>query len=227
MIVATPGRLMGHMWRHTIRLENLIYGSDEVDEMLNMGFREDIDIILKSVPEERQTVLFSATMSREILAITKKYLTDPIRVQITKSQITVPSIRQYYLEVSQENKIDVLARLIDINNFKLSMVFCNTKRRVDELTHEMIARGYQAEGLHGDRSSPRDRVMGSLNGQAEILATDVPARGLILKMWKLSLILVFLGLEYYVHRISGPEEPTGKAYLFLCRSSGDKSSVKL
>ena len=140
IIVATPGRLMDHMRRHTIRLEHLEYMVlDEADEMLNMGFREDIDKILESVPEERQTVLFSATMSRGILEIMKKYLTDPVKVQITKTQITVPSIRQYYLEVSQENKIDVLARLIDVGNFKLSMAFCNTKRQVDELTQEMIA----------------------------------------------------------------------------------------
>ena len=99
---------MDHMRRHTIRLEHLEYMVlDEADEMLNMGFREDIDKILESVPEERQTVLFSATMSRGILEIMKKYLTDPVKVQITKTQITVPSIRQYYLEVSQENKIDV------------------------------------------------------------------------------------------------------------------------
>lgn len=176
IIVATPGRLMDHMRRHTIRLGELQYMVlDEADEMLNMGFREDIDTILESVPEKRQTVLFSATMSREILAITKKYLTDPVQIQITKSQITVPSIRQYYLEVSRENKIDVLARLIDVNNYKLSMVFCNTKRQVDELTHEMVARGYEAEGLHGDmKQSQRDRVMESFkNGRTEILiATD-------------------------------------------------------
>lgn len=148
IIVATPGRLMDHMRRRTIRLDHLQYMVlDEADEMLNMGFREDIDTILESVPEERQTVLFSATLSKEILAITKKYLTDPVKVQITKTEITVPSIKQFYLEVNEGNKMDVLARLIDVNDFKLSMVFCNTKRRVDELTHEMVARGYQAEGL--------------------------------------------------------------------------------
>ena len=224
IIVATPGRLMDHMRRHTIRLEKLQYMVlDEADEMLNMGFREDIDTILKSVPEERQTVLFSATMSREILAITKKYLTDPVRVQITKSQITVPSIRQYYLEVSQENKIDVLARLIDINNFKLSMVFCNTKRRVDELTHEMIARGYQAEGLHGDmKQSQRDRVMEAFkNGRAEILiATDVAARGLDIE--NVEAVFNFdlpEDLEYYVHRIgrTGRANREGISYSFVGR----------
>ena len=224
IIVATPGRLMDHMRRHTIRLNQLRYMVlDEADEMLNMGFREDIDRILESVPQERQTVLFSATMSREILAITKKYLTDPVRVQITKSQITVPSIRQYYLEVSQENKIDVLARLIDVNNFKLSMVFCNTKRQVDELTHALIARGYQAEGLHGDmKQSQRDWVMNAFkSGQAEILiATDVAARGLDIQ--NVEAVFNFdlpEDLEYYVHRIgrTGRANREGVSYSFVGR----------
>lgn len=224
IIVATPGRLMDHMRRHTIRLGELQYMVlDEADEMLNMGFREDIDTILESVPEKRQTVLFSATMSREILAITKKYLTDPVQIQITKSQITVPSIRQYYLEVSRENKIDVLARLIDVNNYKLSMVFCNTKRQVDELTHEMIARGYEAEGLHGDmKQSQRDRVMESFkNGRAEILiATDVAARGIDVE--NVEAVFNFdlpEDLEYYVHRIgrTGRANRQGVSYSFVGR----------
>lgn len=224
IIVATPGRLMDHMRRHTIRLENLRYMVlDEADEMLNMGFREDIDVILESVPEERQTVLFSATMSREILDITKKYLTDPVRVQITKTQITMPNIRQFYLEVNQENKVDVLARLIDVNDFKLSMIFCNTKRQVDELTHEMIARGYQATGLHGDmKQSQRDWVMKTFKeGRAEILiATDVAARGLDIE----NVEAVFNydlpeDLEYYVHRIgrTGRANREGVAYSFVGR----------
>lgn len=224
IIVATPGRLMDHMRRHTIRLGELQYMVlDEADEMLNMGFREDIDTILESVPEKRQTVLFSATMSREILAITKKYLTDPVQIQITKSQITVPSIRQYYLEVSRENKIDVLARLIDVNNYKLSMVFCNTKRQVDELTHEMIARGYEAEGLHGDmKQSQRDRVMESFkNGRTEILiATDVAARGIDVE--NVEAVFNFdlpEDLEYYVHRIgrTGRANRQGVSYSFVGR----------
>jgi len=224
IIVATPGRLMDHMRRKTIRLEHLKYMVlDEADEMLNMGFREDIDVILQSVPDERQTVLFSATMSKEILRITKKYLTDPAKVQITKSEITVPSIKQYYLEVSPDNKMDVLARLIDVNNFKLSMVFCNTKRMVDELAHEMTARGYLSEGIHGDMNqSQRDRVMSDFkNGRADILiATDVAARGLDIK----GVEAVFNydipdDVEYYVHRIgrTGRANHEGISYSFVAR----------
>ncbi|MFV0363149.1 MAG: DEAD/DEAH box helicase [Suipraeoptans sp.] len=224
IIVATPGRLMDHMRRRTIKLDKLKYMVlDEADEMLNMGFREDIDTILESVPEERQTVLFSATMSKEILNITKKYLTNPEKIQITKSEITVPSIRQYYLEVSPDNKMDLLARLIDVNDFKLSMVFCNTKRMVDELAHEMTARGYLSEGIHGDMNQAgRDRVMANFKaGRADILiATDVAARGIDVK----GVDAVFNydvpeDTEYYVHRIgrTGRAGAEGIAYSFVTR----------
>ncbi|MCP1102869.1 ATP-dependent RNA helicase DeaD [Aequitasia blattaphilus] len=224
IIVATPGRLMDHMRRKTIRLdrlEQLIL--DEADEMLNMGFREDIDEILESVPKERQTVLFSATMSQDILRISNRYLTDPVKIQITKSEITVPSIKQYYLEVSPDDKMDLLARLIDVNDFKLSMVFCNTKRMVDELSHEMTARGYLSEGIHGDMNqAQRDRVMRNFKeGRADILiATDVAARGIDVK----GVEAVFNydipdDVEYYVHRIgrTGRAKEEGVSYSFATR----------
>ena len=224
IIVATPGRLMDHMRRHTIRLDRLKHVVlDEADEMLDMGFRDDIDEILRTVPKDRQTVLFSATMSKEILSITKKYLTDPVKVQITKSEVTVKSVKQYYLEVSQIQKTDILARLIDINDFKLSIIFCNTKRKVDELAHEMIARGYNAVGLHGDmRQTQRDRVMKAFKtGRVEILiATDVAARGIDIK----DVDAVFNydlpdDLEYYVHRIgrTGRANREGVSYSLVSR----------
>ena len=225
IIVATPGRLMDHMRRKTIRLDHLkTLVLDEADEMLDMGFREDIDEILQSVPEERQTVLFSATMSREILDITKKYLKDPVKIKTTKSEVTVSSVKQYYLEVSPDNKTDVLARLIDVNDFKLSMVFCNTKKKVDELAHDLTVRGYNAMGLHGDmKQSQRDRVMREFkNGNIEtLIATDVAARGIDIK----DIDVVFNydlpdDMEYYVHRIgrTGRANREGVSYsLVSCR----------
>ena len=246
IIVATPGRLMDHMRRKTIRLDRLQYlVLDEADEMLDMGFKEDIDTILENVHSRtgledkeqvegqtgdgqtakptRQTVLFSATMSPKIRAITKQYLTDPVKVQITKSEITVPNTKQYYLEVSSENKTDVLARLIDVSDFKLTMVFCNTKRKVDELSHEMAARGYNAQGLHGDmRQMQRDHVIAEFKkGKVEILiATDVAARGLDIN----GVEAVFNydlpdDLEYYVHRIgrTGRANKDGISYSFVGR----------
>ena len=224
IIVATPGRLMDHMRRKTIRLDHLkTLVLDEADEMLDMGFREDIDEILQSVPEERQTVLFSATMSREILDITKKYLKDPVKIKTTKSEVTVSSVKQYYLEVSPDNKTDVLARLIDVNDFKLSMVFCNTKKKVDELAHDLTVRGYNAMGLHGDmKQSQRDRVMREFkNGNIEtLIATDVAARGIDIK----DIDVVFNydlpdDMEYYVHRIgrTGRASREGVSYSLVSR----------
>ena len=224
IIVATPGRLMDHMKRHTIRLDKLRHVVlDEADEMLDMGFRDDIDRILESVPVQRQTVLFSATMSKEILSITRKYLHNPAKVQITKSVVTVKSVKQYYLEVSQFQKTDILARLIDLNDFKLSIVFCNTKKKVDELAYEMIARGYNAVGLHGDmKQTQRDRVMKAFKtGKVEILiATDVAARGIDIK----DVDVVFNydlpdDLEYYVHRIgrTGRANRDGVSYSLVTR----------
>ena len=224
IIVATPGRLMDHMRRKTIRLDHLkTLVLDEADEMLDMGFREDIDEILQSVPEERQTVLFSATMSREILDITKKYLKDPVKIKTTKSEVTVSAVKQYYLEVSPDNKTDVLARLIDVNDFKLSMVFCNTKKKVDELAHDLTVRGYNAMGLHGDmKQSQRDRVMREFkNGNIEtLIATDVAARGIDIK----DIDVVFNydlpdDMEYYVHRIgrTGRANREGVSYSLVSR----------
>ena len=182
LVIGTPGRVMDHLRRRTLRFDNLhTIVLDEADEMLNMGFREDIETILKDAPEERQTVLFSATMPKPIMDITKNYQKDAVLVRVVKKELTVKNIDQYYYEVKQKNKEEVLSRLLDMYNPKLSLVFCNTKKRVDELTEALKGRGYFAEGLHGDmKQSQRDRVMkGFRSGKTEILiATDVAARGI-------------------------------------------------
>ena len=222
LIIGTPGRVMDHMRRHTLKLENLhTVVLDEADEMLNMGFREDIEDILKEVPEERQTILFSATMPKPILEITKNYQKNAELVKVVKKELTVQNIDQYYYEVKAKNKEEVLSRLLDMYNPKLSLVFCNTKRRVDELTSALQGRGYFAEGLHGDmKQSQRDRVMnGFRNGKTEILiATDVAARGIDVD----DVEAVFnydlpQDDEYYVHRIgrTGRAGRVGKAFTFI------------
>lgn len=222
ILVATPGRLMDHMRRRTIKLDELRYMIlDEADEMLNMGFREDIDTILETVPKERQTVLFSATLSPAILDITKKYLSDEILIRVTHKEITVPNTEQFYLETKSSAKIDVLTRIIDVKNYKLIMVFCNTKRMVDELKENLSARGYSAEGLHGDmKQTQRDQVMNRFKrGSIDILvATDVAARGIDVD----DIEAVFnydlpSDEEYYVHRIgrTGRANKTGVAYTFI------------
>ena len=189
--------------------------------MLNMGFREDIDTILTKAPEQIQTILFSATMSRDILEITGKYQKDPVKIKITHKVLTVPSVEQYSLEVNPNNKLEVLSRLIDVNNIKLGLVFCNTKRQVDELASSLQARGYSAEALHGDmRQESRDKVMAQFRkGNIEILiATDVAARGIDVN----NVEAVFNydlpnDEEYYVHRIgrTGRAGKTGKAFTFV------------
>ncbi|MCZ7402845.1 MAG: DEAD/DEAH box helicase [Candidatus Methanoperedens sp.] len=182
IIIGTPGRVMDHMERRTLKLESVkMMVLDEADEMLDMGFREDIELIMKKIPLERQTILFSATMSRAILDLTKKYQKKPQMIKLEHKEMTVPEVEQFYYEVKSQLKPEVLSRLIDINDIKLSLVFCNTKRRVDELVDILKSRGYLADGLHGDlQQRQRDIVMSKFRKkEIEILvATDVAARGI-------------------------------------------------
>lgn len=221
IMVGTPGRVMDHMRRKTVKMDEVhTVILDEADEMLNMGFREDIETILQGVPEERQTVLFSATMSKDILAITKKFQKNAQVIQVTKKELTVPNIEQYYYEVRPKNKVEVLTRLLDLYNPKLSVIFCNTKRQVDLLVEELQGRGYFAAGLHGDlKQSQRDRVMQAFRkGRTDILvATDVAARGIDVE--EVEAVFNYdlpQDDEYYVHRIgrTGRAGRTGRSFSF-------------
>lgn len=222
IIIGTPGRLMDHLRRKTIRPDHVnTIVLDEADEMLNMGFREDIETVLEYLPGEHQTVLFSATMPKPILEITKKYQHDAVNIKVVKKELTVANIDQYYYDVKRKDKIEVLTRLLDYYNPKLSLVFCNTKKMVDELAGELSGRGYSAEGLHGDmKQAQRDRVMNNFRkGKTDILiATDVAARGIDVD----DVEAVFnydlpQDDEYYVHRIgrTGRAGRTGKAFSFV------------
>lgn len=222
LVIGTPGRVMDHMRRKTVKMDHIhTVVLDEADEMLNMGFRDDIETILSGVPEERQTVLFSATMPKPILEITKKYQNHAELIKVTKKELTVPNIEQFYYEVKPKNKEEVLSRLLDIYSPNLSVVFCNTKKQVDNLVTALIGRGYFAAGLHGDlKQSQRDRVMQSFRtGKTEILvATDVAARGIDVD----DVEAVFnydlpQDEEYYVHRIgrTGRAGRGGHAFSFV------------
>lgn len=222
IVIGTPGRVMDHLRRHTLKPHTVdIVVLDEADEMLNMGFREDIETILGQLPEERQTMLFSATMPKPILEIAKRYLHEPEIVKVIQKELTVPKIEQYYYEVNPRKKNDVLSRLLDMYDPSLSLVFCNTKRKVDELVADLKGRGYFAEGLHGDmKQSQRDRVMnGFRNGRTDILvATDVAARGIDVD----DVEAVFnydvpQDDEYYVHRIgrTGRAGREGRAFTLV------------
>lgn len=222
IMIGTPGRVMDHMRRKTVKFSHVkMVVLDEADEMLNMGFREDIETILEKVPEERQTVLFSATMPKPIMEIARKYQKDAQTVKVVRKELTVQNIEQYYFEVSPKSKEEVLSRLLDIYNPTLSIIFCNTKRQVDELVSALKGRGYFAEGLHGDmKQQQRDRVMDSFrNGRTDILvATDVAARGIDVD----NVDIVFnydlpQDEEYYVHRIgrTGRAGKSGLAFSFV------------
>lgn len=222
LVIGTPGRVMDHMRRKTVKFDHVhTIVLDEADEMLNMGFREDIETILQQIPEDRQTVLFSATMPKAILEIAKKYQNNAQTIKVVKKELTVPNIEQYYFEVKAKNKEEILSRLLDIYAPKLSLVFCNTKKKVDELTTALQGRGYFASGLHGDlKQSQRDRVMASFRkGKTDILvATDVAARGIDVD----DIEAVFnydlpQDDEYYVHRIgrTGRAGRTGIAFSFV------------
>ena len=222
IVIGTPGRIMDHLRRHTLKLQNLsMIILDEADEMLNMGFREDIETILQDVPEVRQTILFSATMAPEIMKITHEYQKDPKIVKITGNELTVPSIRQFYYEVPSNKKIEALARLLDYYNPKRSLVFCNTKRMVDELVDELQFRGYAPSGIHGDmKQQARDTVMSSYKaGKVDILvATDVAARGIDVD--DIDAVFNFdlpQDVEYYIHRIgrTGRAGKSGASYTFV------------
>lgn len=151
IIVGTPGRVMDHMRRKTVKFDEVsMVILDEADEMLDMGFREDMETILTETPDSRQTVLFSATMPKPIMEIARKFQKDAKLIKVVRKELTVENIDQYYYEVRPKNKTEILSRLIDIYNPKLSVVFCNTKRQVDELISELKGRGYFADGIHGD-----------------------------------------------------------------------------
>lgn len=222
IVVGTPGRVIDLIERRALKLENVSkVVLDEADEMLDMGFRDDIESILQETPEARQTIFFSATMSKPIMALTSRYQKDPKLVKVVKNEITNANIEQLYYDVKGKAKMEVMTRLMDFYSVKLALVFCNQKKRVDEVVEELQLRGYAAEGLHGDlRQAQRTNVMAKFrSGVVNVLvATDVAARGLDVD----DVDAVFnydvpLDEEYYVHRIgrTGRAGKSGKAFTMI------------
>lgn len=222
VVVGTPGRVMDHLERKTMSFENVhTVVLDEADEMLNMGFRDDIETILKTVPKERQTVLFSATMPKPIIELAKRYQHHPAHVKVTKENLTAASIEQMFFDIGGMSKINLISTLISVHDIKLSIVFCNTKRKVDDVAKSLKQLGFKADGIHGDlNQGQRNKVLtGFRTGELNILiATDVAARGIDVS----NIDAVFnydlpLDPEYYVHRIgrTGRAGKTGKAFSFV------------
>ncbi|WP_159467647.1 DEAD/DEAH box helicase [Dyadobacter sp. 3J3] len=224
IVVGTPGRVMDHMQRRTLKFDEVrMMVLDEADEMLDMGFREDIESILADMPEDRQTILFSATMSKPIMSITKRFLNDPVLIKVVRNELTNVNIEQVCFEVKPQAKVEVMTRLIDMYHLKSLLVFCNTKRKVDEIVEELQLRGYASEGIHGDlRQQQRSNVMSKFKaGVTTILvATDVAARGIDVS--GLDGVINYdipLDEEYYVHRIgrTGRAGMSGKAFSLVAR----------
>jgi len=224
IVIATPGRFMDHLRRASIDVSTLkMVVLDEADEMLDMGFRDDINTILTDAPVERQTILFSATMARDILELTRKLQKNPVIIDVTDKKQTAPNVEQFYFEVAERNKSEVLARLLDLNNTKLALVFCNTKSQVDSVVEFLKSCGYFADSLHGDlNQNQRDKVMnGFRKGRVEILvATDVAGRGIDVNCIE----AVFnydlpRDDEDYIHRIGRTARAgkSGAAYTFVSR----------
>jgi ATP-dependent RNA helicase DeaD len=222
VVIGTPGRVMDHMQRGTLRLDKLkIVVLDEADRMLDMGFRDDIEHILESVPEQRQCLFFSATMPRAIQELIKRHTRDPAWVKIEAHARNAPQVDQVYYEVDRRSKVEALTRLIDLHDFRYGIVFCSTKLMVDELDEHLHARGYAVDRLHGDiTQAQRTRVMDKFRrrGFEFLIATDVAARGLDVD--DLEVVFNFdlpNDAEDYTHRIgrTGRAGKSGRAITFV------------
>ncbi len=229
IIIGTPGRVMDHLRRKTLKFDNLkIAILDEADEMFAMGFREDMKTIFDQTNGDRQTCFFSATMGKEITEFSRIYQTNPLEIKIKHKELTVENIAQHYIELNESMKTEILTRLVDLYNPELTIIFANTKRKVDKLVSDLSTRGFNADGLHGDlRQNQRDNVMKRFrDGAIDILvATDVAARGI--DVGNVDLVINFdlpQDEEYYVHRIGRTARAgrTGRAISFVTGSDINK-----
>lgn len=232
IIVGTPGRIMDHMRRGTLKFNNVkMIVLDEADEMLNMGFIEDIRTILSFIPDKRQTTLFSATMPKAILELSKKFQKNQEFLRVVQKELVVKNVKQFYLRVYDSDKIEILSRLLSIHNPDSAMVFCNTKKKVNEVIDMLKFLGYDADALHGDLRQPaRDKVMNAFRSKAIkiLVATDVAARGIDVDNVE---IIFNYDLpqyhEYYVHRVgrTGRMGKKGKAFTFVTGSEMDRLNI--
>ncbi len=223
IVIGTPGRIIDHMERKTLDLSNITtLVLDEADEMLNMGFKEDLETILKETPDSRQTALFSATMPDFIKHVANTYLSNPVKIEIKKKTLTVDRIKQDLYYLKRESKEDLLIRLLDLYNFSSVMIFANTKSKVDDLVTSLKKLGFKAEGLHGDlKQQSRDKVMQNFKSSISkiLVCTDVAARGIDVD--NLEAIINYdlpFEQELYVHRI-GRTGRAGKSGLSISLAS--------
>lgn len=231
IIIGTPGRIIDHMNRGTLNFDNLkMLVMDEADEMLKMGFQEDLETILKDTPKERQTVLFSATIPPFIKKVASSYQKNPVHIKIEAKTLTVEKIKQVVYEVRKEYKDDLLVRLLDFYHFRSIIIFANTKKGVDDLVSYLQNLGYNADALHGDlKQLQRDRVMNAFrSNQVKILvATDVAARGLDIN--DVEAIINYdipQELEVYVHRIGRTGRAGKSGYAITLSNAWNRRRIK-
>ncbi len=222
IVIGTPGRLMDHIEHNRLKLHAIkMVVLDEADEMLSMGFQDDINAIIKKMPKYKQTLMFSATMSKQILKLTTKYQNNPQKIIIAAQQLTVSTIEQFSIQTQEPGKFDALTRIVDGHNLKRNLVFCNTKHKVISLTQNLRMHGYVAEAMHGDiKQGQRSAVLARFKeGKTTMLiATDVAARGIDVQNIDAVINYDFPNdEEYYVHRIgrTGRAGKTGVAYTFI------------
>lgn len=227
IVVGTPGRVIDHIERGTLNLigvESVVL--DEADEMLDMGFRDDIELILRHTPRQRQTMLFSATMNSEVRKIAKMYQISPKFIKVASTKVNTPKIKQYYFKCDERDKLDVLNRLLMVYEPKLSLIFCNTKKRVDFVVKHLKRQGYSVDSLHGDMTQKiRDKVMNKFrNGNISMLvATDVAARGIDVS--DINLVVNFdvpHDRDYYIHRIGRTARAGKNGHAFTLVSKYDE-----
>lgn len=231
IVIGTPGRVIDHINRRTLKTDNIKFMVlDEADEMFDMGFRDDMELVISGLQEDRQTIFFSATMPKAIIEFASKYQNKPEIVKVVHKELTVPNVEQYYFELKSHMKTEILSRLIDLHDPNLTVVFCNTKKKVDELVGELQGRGYSADGLHGDlKQNQRDTVMGKFRkGNIDILvATDVAARGLDVD--EVDLVINYdipQDDEYYVHRIGRTARAGREGMAFSFVSGRDSQKLR-
>ena len=224
VVVGTPGRVIDHIRRKTLKLHGVnTLVLDEADEMLDMGFRGDIDQIEQKLPPKRQTALLSATMAKEILEISRSYQIDPVSVKTTVGEFEVPEIGQYYVKLSEDKKYEALKRILRERDYKFVLVFCNTKARVEALYEKLDSDGYLCAGLHGDlKQRFRDKIMKAYRAKQlnVLVATDVAARGIDVDgVEAIFNYDVPLDEEFYVHRIgrTARANKTGEAISFVTK----------
>lgn len=231
LVIATPGRLLDHMRRNSINLGKLkTLVLDEADQMLHIGFKEEIETIIRHTPKSRQTLCFSATMNSEVKKLAYKYLKDPKLVIIEKKEVTLENIKQYIIETSDRKKQDALCEALEKDNPFMAIIFCRTKRRVDKLEDELLTKGYNCKKLHGDLSqAKREQVIKSFKKTKiqYLIATDVAARGLDIN--GVSHVYNYdipEDAESYIHRIGRTGRAGEKGYTYLFVSPRDKFTLE-